>query len=445
MGLFTPSFNASKVGKSPATNNTCTYLHPLAEENTRTRAAFPFPQHFLVFLPPPLVPPFSGQAEVALNLCAQRIRLQINKRDAQIQALRKEIAELMRKDRMDSAKIKVEAITQLRLMKEGLEKLGLYCELLAVRASFLERQKSVPTDMWQAVASVLFAGVRLGSELPEMATINNQLLAKVGKETMQKCVGEDTAIKAGVNERIVFCLTARTPSAEERFHELQSIAVDLKVTNADMKKLELELLVPPPPPYPAIEYPNALPATGAGAGGGGYAGPRLEPGEKGSVGPGGATPSPTYVTVAQAQRMAETAAREAEQRATAAVRMAQGGVPGAGHLTGATPSRFPPVGGSPAGLPMPSEPAYPMASGSGGAYASASPFSGPPAPGVAAPQAQDPTCTLSPGASAPPAPGTAPASAAASVDPDPFEEDLKDLDVIQARLERLRYGGSGKR
>mmetsp|Transcript_32322 Transcript_32322/g.102781 ORF Transcript_32322/g.102781 Transcript_32322/m.102781 type:complete len:202 (+) Transcript_32322:40-645(+) len=119
-------------------------------------------------------------------MCTGRIKLLRNKKSIQVRALhippqlkdlRREIADLLANGKEDSARIRVEAVMRELDLMDAFEIIDLFAELLCVRLALIESTKDVPTDMREAVSSLLYASPRV-RELPELAPVREQLMAK---------------------------------------------------------------------------------------------------------------------------------------------------------------------------------------------------------------------------------------------------------------------------
>jgi hypothetical protein len=75
--------------------------------------------------------------------------------------MRKEIADLLRTNKQENARIRVEAIIRENLLLQAYDILELFLELLAVRVQIVERAKDVPPDMIEALSSLVYAAQRV--------------------------------------------------------------------------------------------------------------------------------------------------------------------------------------------------------------------------------------------------------------------------------------------
>lgn len=82
-----------------------------------------------------------ARARIQLKLSIQRTRILATKKSQLAKTTRREIANLLDKGKVESARIKVEGIMQEDLMCELLELLELFCEVLLARFGLLETIK----------------------------------------------------------------------------------------------------------------------------------------------------------------------------------------------------------------------------------------------------------------------------------------------------------------
>ena len=75
--------------------------------------------------------------------------------------MRKEVADLLRTNKQENARIRVEAVIRENLLLQAYEVLELFLELLAVRVQLVEKSKDVPPDMIEALSSLVYAASRV--------------------------------------------------------------------------------------------------------------------------------------------------------------------------------------------------------------------------------------------------------------------------------------------
>ena len=164
-----------------------------------------------------------AKCKTSLRLCLGRVKLLKNKKRVALQALRREIAELMRAGKYDSARVRVEGVLREEAMLEAFEVLDLFCELLVVRLPLISSTADLPADLREAVATVVYAS-RRASELPELAQIRAQFAAKYGKAFVAACAEDATAAACGVSPVALEKLSAAAPADETASARLRAVA-----------------------------------------------------------------------------------------------------------------------------------------------------------------------------------------------------------------------------
>ncbi|KAI8981175.1 regulator of Vps4 activity in the MVB pathway-domain-containing protein [Trametes punicea] len=156
-----------------------------------------------------MVPWNAAKAKVQLRLGVQRLRTLQEKKNAQAKAARREIAFLLEKGKIETARIKVENIIHEDVYVELLELLELYCELLISRFGLLDQSTREPDPgVSEGVCAIIYAAPR--TELKELHILRDILMHKFGRE-FSIAVMEN---KDGcVSERITRKLDISTPSS----------------------------------------------------------------------------------------------------------------------------------------------------------------------------------------------------------------------------------------
>ncbi|KAI0361089.1 DUF292-domain-containing protein [Trametes cingulata] len=155
-----------------------------------------------------MVPWNSAKAKVQLRLGVQRLRTLQEKKNAQAKAARRDIALLLEKGKVETARIKVENIIHEDVYVELLELLELYCELLISRFGLLDQSTREPDPgVSEGVCAIIYAAPR--TELKELHILRDILMHKFGRE-FSIAVMEN---KDGcVSERVTRKLDISTPS-----------------------------------------------------------------------------------------------------------------------------------------------------------------------------------------------------------------------------------------
>ncbi|GAA5898315.1 hypothetical protein JCM8208_006942 [Rhodotorula glutinis] len=150
-----------------------------------------------------------ARAKIQLRLAIQRVRLLAQKRTQLAKSTRREVAALVEKGKLESAKIKVEGLLSEDLYVELLEVLELYCELLLARFGLLETVKEIDPGVQEAAAGIIHAAPR--TELKELHVLREMLMSKGGRDFAIACIDNLDEI---VPERVTSKLKVETPAPE---------------------------------------------------------------------------------------------------------------------------------------------------------------------------------------------------------------------------------------
>ncbi|XP_009804183.1 uncharacterized protein [Nicotiana sylvestris] len=186
-----------------------------------------------------------SKCKTCLTLAISRIKLLQNKRDAQLKLMRKEIAQFLQAGQEAIARIRVEHIIREQNVWAAYEILELFCEFVYARVPILESQKECPSELREAVASIIFAAPRC-SDLPDLLHVRNLFAAKYGKEFI--AAASELRPDTSVNRTIVEKLSVSAPSAEIKLNVLKEIAREYNVewdssnTEEELRKKPEDLL-----------------------------------------------------------------------------------------------------------------------------------------------------------------------------------------------------------
>jgi len=157
------------------------------------------------------MPPWnSAKAKVQLRLSVQRLRILQQKKEAQAKSSRRDIASLLERGKIETARVKVENIINEDIHVELLELLELYCELLIARFGLLDQNTRDPDPaVNEGVCAIIHAAPR--TELKELHVLRDILMHKYGREFSAAVMENRDGIVA---ERVARKLTIATPSNE---------------------------------------------------------------------------------------------------------------------------------------------------------------------------------------------------------------------------------------
>ncbi|KAK7280472.1 hypothetical protein RJT34_25536 [Clitoria ternatea] len=176
------------------------------------------------------------RCKTCLNLAISRIKLLQNKRDMQLKQMRKEISQFLQAGQEAIARIRVEHIIREQNIWAAYEILELFCEFVLARVPIIESQKECPSELREAIASIIFAAPRC-SDVPDLLQIKNLFTTKYGKEFVSAI--SELRPDSGVNRTIIEKLSVSAPSGEVKLKVLRDIAEEYNLT-WDSSKTEAE-------------------------------------------------------------------------------------------------------------------------------------------------------------------------------------------------------------
>lgn len=188
---------------------------------------------------------FGGKCKTCLNLAISRIKLLRNKREVQLKKMRQEIAQFLQTGQEAIARIRVEHIIREMNILAAYEIVELFCEFVLARVPILETQKECPSELQEAIASIIFAAPR-SSDLPELIQIRNLFTMKYGKEFVS--AASELRPDTSVNRVVIEKLSVKAPAANEKLRLLKEIANeynlkwDTSSTEAEFSKKHEDLL-----------------------------------------------------------------------------------------------------------------------------------------------------------------------------------------------------------
>ncbi|KAG5647660.1 hypothetical protein DXG03_008383 [Asterophora parasitica] len=171
---------------------------------------------------------------VLFRLSVQRLRTFQQKKEAQAKATRRDIATLLERGKVETARVKVESLISEDIHVELLELLELYCETLLARFGLLDQNTREPDiGVKEGVCSVIHAAPR--TEIKELHILRDILMHKYGRDF---AIGVMENRDCCVSDRVMRKLDVSTPSIELVDAYLHEIAKGYSVNWA-----------PPPPKF----------------------------------------------------------------------------------------------------------------------------------------------------------------------------------------------------
>nr|XP_029122334.1 IST1 homolog isoform X1 [Elaeis guineensis] len=183
--------------------------------------------------------------KTCLNLAISRIKLLHNKRELQLKNMRREIFQYLQTGQEAIARIRVEHVIREQNILAAYEIIELFCEFVLARVPILETQRNCPSELQEAVASIIFASPRC-SDLPELMQVRNLFAAKYGKEFVS--AASELRPDSSVNRTIIEKLSVRAPPADLKLKVLKAIAQEYNLewdssnTEAEFSKKHEDLL-----------------------------------------------------------------------------------------------------------------------------------------------------------------------------------------------------------
>ncbi|CAK9785909.1 DUF292-domain-containing protein [Cutaneotrichosporon oleaginosum] len=155
----------------------------------------------------------AARTKVQIKLSIQRLRTLQEKKLALAKKARRDIADLVAKSRIETAKLRVEGLIQDDIYVELLELLELYLETLQARFGLLDQNTGENPDpsIADAVCAIVYAAPR--TELKEVHVLREILMHKFGRNFSLSLQPSDPP-PACVPPRILSKLATYTPPAE---------------------------------------------------------------------------------------------------------------------------------------------------------------------------------------------------------------------------------------
>lgn len=100
---------------------------------------------------------------------------------------RRDIAEYIKANKTDRARIRVEHIIREDYLVEAMEIVEMYADILMARIGLLMASKSLDESLKKPVSSLIWVAIRMRSQCEELQVVHNQLGAYYGKEYMNAC------------------------------------------------------------------------------------------------------------------------------------------------------------------------------------------------------------------------------------------------------------------
>ena len=172
-----------------------------------------------------LQPRFSAEKlKPHAKMAMHRFQIVNSKKATAIKAQKKEIAALLAEGKVEKARIRVEHLIRMDWTIEANEILAIMCELVHERVRYLAASPHCPSDMHEAICSLIWAANR--AECPELVQIAKLFHSKFGDEFYETAFQNEARC---VNERVLQRLSVQPPSSYHVQRYLSSIASEFGV------------------------------------------------------------------------------------------------------------------------------------------------------------------------------------------------------------------------
>ncbi|GLJ23867.1 hypothetical protein SUGI_0453520 [Cryptomeria japonica] len=168
----------------------------------------------------------SAKCKTLVRLAMSRIKLLRNKRDMQLQQLKRDLALLLQSGQDPSARIRVEHVIREQNIMAAYDIIELFCELIVARLSIIESQSKCPLDLREALSSLIFAAPRC-ADIPELLEIRDLFGMKYGKEFV--AAAAELRPDCAVNRTIIEKLSVKAPSGQVKLKLMKEIAKEYHV------------------------------------------------------------------------------------------------------------------------------------------------------------------------------------------------------------------------
>lgn len=163
----------------------------------------------------------SSKCASLLEVTLQRIKILRNKRLIIAKQSRDDVAKLLQKGQDANAAARVEHAFREANIAEAYDLLEQYCQLIIKHRSAIKSQKECPSELKEAIASLVYAAPRCG-DLQELQKLRD-ILSKCGAEYSA------AALDGSVNQQIIQKLSGRPPNSDTRLNLLREISREYKI------------------------------------------------------------------------------------------------------------------------------------------------------------------------------------------------------------------------
>eukprot|EP00250_Pteridium_aquilinum_P011779 c20299_g2_i2 orf=923-1669(+) len=168
----------------------------------------------------------SSKCKTLLQLTLQRLKVLRNKHALAVKRSRADAAKLLEKHQDATAKMQVESVfieEKIVVLYEILEQ---FCQCVINGLDSIKSQRECPSDLKEAVASLIFAAPRCG-DLEELQKVSKLLTSKYGTEF--SVAAKELRPDCGVNTQIIRSLSSVSLNSDAKLKLLKEIALESKI------------------------------------------------------------------------------------------------------------------------------------------------------------------------------------------------------------------------
>ncbi|WFD19608.1 Vacuolar protein sorting-associated protein ist1 [Malassezia caprae] len=173
----------------------------------------------------------AARTRIQLKLAIQRAHMLQEKKAALANRARLDIAELVGRGRMETARVKTESLILDDIHTELLELLELYCEMLYARFALLELKTDAPDP---AIREPLIAVIHAAhhTDAPELHVLQDMLCARYGADFAQAALdNRDGCVSERVTKKLAYHIAP--PDLVDAYALADSEAADTPVPAAE--------------------------------------------------------------------------------------------------------------------------------------------------------------------------------------------------------------------
>ncbi|KAL0337320.1 UNVERIFIED_CONTAM: IST1-like protein [Sesamum calycinum] len=148
-----------------------------------------------------------SKCKMSLRLAASRLKLLRNKKEVQVNQMKREIAQLLQSGQDQTARIRVEHVIREEKMMAAYDLIEIYCELIVARLPIIESQKC--------------------GDVPELLDVRKHFTEKYGKDFTTAAI--ELRPECGVSRMLVEKLSAKAPDGQTKIKILSAIAEEHNV------------------------------------------------------------------------------------------------------------------------------------------------------------------------------------------------------------------------